>query len=229
MTASREEVEIKLRVADLDALRRRLARLGARAGPNGRVHEMNTLFDTPQGGFAKQGQLLRVRVEEPVTRARRGRAAKAAKAGRARPADALRVVLTYKGPAVEGTVADAHRGRRYKVREELEVGVADAAALRSILEALGLRGWFRYEKFRTSYWLPPSLRWAAGLEVELDETPLGVFLELEGPPSAIDQAADLFGYAPADYITKSYLALYLDQCRKQGIPPGDMLFSLRKK
>ncbi len=230
MTASREEVEIKLRVSNADALRRRLARLGARPAAHGRLHEMNTLFDTPQGGFAKQGQLLRVRVEEPATRTRRGgKTGKTDAAGRRSPPGSRCVVLTYKGPAVADTAAEAARGRRYKVREELEVGVAEADALRGILEALGLRGWFRYEKYRTRYRLPPSQQWAAGLQLELDETPLGVFLELEGPPEAIDQAARLLGYTPADYITRSYGALYLEHCRQRGVQPGDMLFAAKNK
>ena len=215
-----KEVEVKLRVADLAALRRRLARLGARPALRGRVHEMNTLYDTPQGGLAKHGQLLRLRVEKPSR--------KAAGAGNSR------AVLTYKGPA-EPAASPAAPGRRYKVRDELEVGVADPQQLGAILEALGLRGWFRYEKFRTRYQLPRL----ADLVVELDETPIGVYMELEGPPAAIDRAAKLLGYGPADYITKSYLALYLDQRRRQGVVPQpgqgdwatgipDMLFPQKK-
>ena len=37
--------------------------------------------------------------------------------------------------------------------------------------------------------------------------------------------AGLLGYRPGDYITKSYLGLYLDQCRRQGTPPSHMVFS----
>lgn len=221
------EVEVKLRVADVGTLRRCLARLGARPAARGRVYERNTLFDTPQGGLAKNGQLLRLRIEEPSDK--RARRRKAAEAG------GVRVVLTYKGPAVvdsaaaQGKPFAAARGKRYKVREEVEVGVADPEKLRQILEALGLRGWFRYEKYRTSFQLPAATRWAAGLLVELDETPIGEYVELEGPPQAIDRAATLLGYGPADYITKSYLALYLDQCRRRSLPAADMLFPARKK
>ncbi len=220
----KREVEIKLRVTDLAALRRRLARLGARAGPGSRVHETNTLFDTPQGGLAKHGQLLRLRLVRPAGKTRGGREADS------------RAVLTYKGPSEKPeatkpperkTLAPAHT-RRYKVREELEVAVTDPQQLRLILEALGLRGWFRYEKYRTTYRLPAGARWAAGLKVELDETPIGAFVELEGPPEAIDRAAELLGYGPADYISKTYLSLYLSQCRKQGVEPRDMLFPAKK-
>lgn len=93
-----------------------------------------------------------------------------------------------------------------------------------ILNGLGLHPAFRYEKFRTTYALP-GIR---GLKVELDETPIGIFLELEGPPSGIDRAARLLGYARNDYLKESYGALYLADCRRRGRKPGDMLFPPKK-
>ena len=217
-SSGNQEIEVKLRVDDLAAFRRRLARLGLRPTAAGRVYERNILFDTPQGGLAKHGQLLRVR-----------RVARSSNTRRAARAAHPEAILTYKGPAVKATPADASRGGRYKVRQELEVGVANPEQLQQILEALGLRGWFRYEKYRTSYHLPASLRGAEGLQVELDEMPIGVFVELEGPPRAIDRVAKLLGYTPADYITRSYLALYLERCRKEGVPAADMVFPATKK
>ncbi len=229
-----KEIEVKLRLTNLAALKRSLAKLRARPASGGRVHEMNTLFDTPQGGLAKHGQLLRLRVEEAARRGGKGRktgahgkVAATNKTGQG--ARGNRVILTYKGPSEAATAAGRALGRRYKVREELEVAVANPESLAQILEALGLRGWFRYEKHRTSFELPRMLGWANGLHVVVDETPIGDFLELEGPPEAIDRAAQLLGYAPADYITKSYLALYLEQCRRQGVQPSHMLFSARGK
>ncbi len=53
------EIEVKIRVADLRALRRRLRALGARAGAA--AHEVNTLFDTASGTLRKRGRLLRLR------------------------------------------------------------------------------------------------------------------------------------------------------------------------
>ena len=217
-SSDHREIEIKLRVADLAGVRRRLARVGLRPAKTGRIFERNTLFDTPQGGLAKHGQLLRLRRVE-LSRHRRGAAKPAPDAA----------LLTYKGPAERATPAEAAPGRHYKIRQEFEVGISDPNQLQLIFEALGLRGWFRYEKYRTSFELPKSLGWAEGLKVELDEAPIGDFLELEGPPSAIDRVAGLLGYQPADYLTKSYLALYLDQCRKRGVPAGDMVFPVRKK
>ncbi|HYA98541.1 MAG TPA: adenylate cyclase, partial [Methylomirabilota bacterium] len=89
----------------------------------------------------------------------------------------------------------------------------------------GLAGWFRYEKHRTTYVLPASERWAAGLLLEVDETPIGTFLELEGPPAAIDQAAQALGFSYRDYVVKNYLELYAEDCRRRGEQPRDMLFA----
>lgn len=230
-----QEIEVKCKVEDLAAFRKTLARIGARpvaaqgqtAGEGkrtalGRVHEMNELFDTPQGGFAKHGHLVRVRVEKRHKKNNRG-------------ARSERVVLTYKSPAMRPSRVknEAARGLvragRHKIREEVEAEVGDAGALRHILEEMGLRGWFRYEKYRTTYRLPRGQRWAKGLLIELDETPSGNYVELEGPAEAIDRAAGVLGFRPRDYITKSYLQIYLEDCRRRGVTPGDMLFGPRNR
>ena len=70
-----------------------------------------------------------------------------------------------------------------------------------------MRPCFRYEKFRTTYRLP-GIR---NLKVEVDETPIGLFLELEGPGREIDRAAARLGFGPAEYITKSYGALFMEE------------------
>lgn len=202
-----KEIEVKLRVADLRALVRKLRGLGAvRAG---RVHEMNTLYDTPLGRFRKRGLLLRLRIVRPSG-----------------GAGAATGVLTYKGPSLrlqdwEGI----GRPPRYKIREEIEVAVPEPERVRAILEAVGLVPSFRYEKFRASY----RLRGIPGVHLELDETPVGNFVELEGSPRAIDRAAATLGYGPRDYIARSYLALHLENCRRRGIKPRDMLFPRRKR
>ncbi len=103
--------------------------------------------------------------------------------------------------------------------------ITDAGTLQKIFEGLGLRGWFRYEKYRTTYKLPGRSKWAQGLLIEVDETPIGTFVELEGPSEAIDRAARELGFSPGDYILKNYLVLYLDDCKKRGQQPTNMLFN----
>jgi hypothetical protein len=73
------------------------------------------------------------------------------------------------------------------------------------------------------------MAWARKLLIELDETPAGAFLELEGPRRAIDHAARLLGYSRGDYLTKSYVALWGEHCRRSSLPWGDMLFPRAKR
>jgi adenylate cyclase, class 2 len=212
------ETEIKLRVADPKKLRARLKTLGARmlGRGDGRVHESNVLYDTAEEGLRQRGQLLRIRTEMlgGASIKRRNE----------------RVLVTFKRP-IEGD--DSWREeegpqRRHKVREEIEVEVSDGADQARIFEGLGMRGGFRYEKFRTTYQLPKSQKWANRLLIEMDETPIGVFMELEGPAKAIDRAAKLLGYEERDYIVANYLSLYLAECRRKGEKPGHMVFQSRK-
>jgi adenylate cyclase class 2 len=113
-------------------------------------------------------------------------------------------VLTWKGP---------RRDREgVKTRREVETTVGDPDALRAILEALGFRPVFRYQKYREVY------RWK-DVEIVLDETPIGSFLEIEGELAGIHAAAAALGYAPRDYIRDSYGALFAAAGGR-----GDMVF-----
>ena len=216
------EIEIKLAIRDRKALQRALNRLSAKpANPKApRVHEMNLIFDTPDGGLAKHGQLLRIRTETPAS-AKRGARGKVAR----------RTVLTFKSPPEELAIGDVgHVGdRRHKVREEIETELTDGATMQRIFEGLGLRGWFRYEKYRTTYVLPGRHAWAKGLLIEVDETPIGTFVELEGDAAAIDRAAKELGYSPKEYVLKNYLVLYVEECKRRGESPKDMLFGAGRK
>ena len=212
------EREIKLKIEDIKAFRRLLRKLGAEpvGAGQGRVHEENVIFDTPQGGLAKHGQLLRIRTETLEG---------SGKSGKQRAK--RRVVLTFKRPVARSAAADGKQlsAGPHKLREEIEMEVTDAATLATIFEGLGMAGWFRYEKYRTTFRLPASQAWARGLLIELDETPIGTYVELEGPAGAIDRAAIELGYSKRDYVLKNYLTLYVDECRSKGIEPVHMVFS----
>jgi adenylate cyclase class 2 len=113
-------------------------------------------------------------------------------------------VLTFKGP------------RRFedglKSREERETAVGDADEARAILLNLGYRPQFRYQKLRET--------WThRGQEVEVDETPIGVFLEIEGDAEGIHAVAAELGFSPSDYVTESYVGLFF-----AGGGRGDMVF-----
>jgi adenylate cyclase, class 2 len=223
------EIEIKLRISNPKSFLRALAKLGAKP-VSPRVHELNLLFDTPDGGLAKHGQLLRIRTESPApgnANLRIGGRKSATKGKKLSPKNShQRHLLTFKSPPEQLAIGPAapRLDRRHKVREELETILTDAEAFKRIFEGLGLRGWFRYEKFRTPYKFPARYKWAQDLLIDFDETPIGTFIELEGPHHAIDQAARVLGFHPRDFITKNYLVLYLDDCKRQNLQPSHMLF-----
>ena len=124
--------------------------------------------------------------------------------------------VTYKGPATHN---DPTAEARHKSREEIETEIADGPALVQILAALGYQPSFAYEKYRTTFHAlnEPGI-------VTLDETPIGDFLELEGPEYWIDQTASRFGFHAADYVTLSYAALYELYRQENGIVRRDMKF-----
>jgi adenylate cyclase class 2 len=108
--------------------------------------------------------------------------------------------LTFKGPVQPGPM---------KLREELETVVSDAGVLQRILEHLDLRVWFRYQKYREEFALD-------GVVVAIDETPIGVFVELEGTEAGITAAAAALGRTTADYILDSYYGLFMRRSRALG-------------
>ena len=228
-----DETEIKLKIRDLKAFQRILKRLGAKpvGSSTGRVHEENLIFDTPDGGLAKHGQLLRLRTETAAPPSKKS--TKAKKSRKASPATSskssmpAREILTFKRPTAQQAAAPSSRYPGFgshKIRDEIEAQVTDTANLVKIFEGLGMRGWFRYEKYRTTYKLPATKSWARDLLIEVDETPIGTFVELEGPPAAIDRAAAELGYSKREYILTNYLALYAEDCRRKGEQPQNMLF-----
>lgn len=118
-------------------------------------------------------------------------------------------LLTFKAP-----VAGDHA---HKVRIEEESDVENPEAVERILAGLGFSPHYRYQKYRTLFELD-------GLEICLDETPLGCFIELEGTPEAIDRTAAALGYAPDRYVLDSYVELHEQWAAERGLPMGDMIF-----
>ena len=190
------ETEIKLRIADLAGLVRKIRTL--RAHCSGRVLERNTLFDTPDEDLRRRGRLLRIRIETPAP-------------SKLIPGGPGRNIITSKSPVPVSS------GSRYKEKLERELAVRSRTDWPASLRSLGFRPGFRYEKFRTTFRLP-------GLHLDLDETPVGLFLEIEGAPTSIDRIARTLGFSPRDYIRSTYWDLYAAECRRRGQIPGNMLF-----
>jgi adenylate cyclase, class 2 len=117
---------------------------------------------------------------------------------------------TFKGPEIPG---------RHKRRQEIAFTFNNWDSCLALFAALGYPESSRYEKYRTEFARPEEPG-----HVTLDETPIGVFMELEGSASWIDRTAKLLGFARKDYITSSYRTLYERWCEEEGIEPTDMRF-----
>ena len=195
------EIEIKLRVDDLSELLRKVHALGART--LGRVREYNVLFDTPDAAFRLTGWLVRLRMETPA-------------AAWGLPAGRRSAVVTSKAPA-----PPRRKGARspFKERLETEVSARNPRSFRRQVARLGLRPSFSYEKYRATFRIP---HWK--LHIDLDETPIGTILELEGDPGAIRKVARQLGFSPREFLRVTYWELNAAECRRRGVAPGNMLF-----
>jgi adenylate cyclase class 2 len=116
--------------------------------------------------------------------------------------------ITFKGPPQPG---------EHKVREELETVVGDGDILLRVLDQLGFRPWFRYEKYREEFACEDVV-------VAVDETPVGTFVELEGSEAGITTVAGRLGKAPAEYLLDSYRTLFVAWQREGRATGRDMVF-----
>lgn len=116
--------------------------------------------------------------------------------------------ITFKGPVQPSLM---------KVREELETIVGDGEVLLRIFSELGFHVWFRYEKYREEFAHEETI-------VAIDETPVGVFVEIEGGEAGITAMAQALGKTPEDYILESYRGLFLAHREAFNLTDRDMVF-----
>jgi adenylate cyclase class 2 len=116
------EIEAKMRVKSLDAVREKLKQTGATQ--KSRVVEVNTFFDTEDRSLLAADQGLRLRVNRPVD-----------------GGDAS-YIITFKGPRLHGQL---------KSRDETELVVASDRDAISLLQCLGFSRVRSFEKRRESW------------------------------------------------------------------------------
>jgi len=191
------EIELKFPVNDLTRLQARLPGLGFQLDTP-RTFEQNTLYDTPGRSLRQSKQILRLR----------------------RYGDLW--TLTHKRQPAPAAASDASR---YKVRIETETHVDDGPALAAIFEQLGYAPVFRYEKFRTEWSEFIDTSSARG-HLVLDETPIGIYAELEGPPAWIDRTLAALAVNPGACITDSYGKLFLTWKEATGSAAEHLTFDL---
>jgi adenylate cyclase, class 2 len=210
------EIELKFPIDDLDRLQSRLPSLGFQL-ETPRTFEQNTLYDTPTRALRELKQILRIRQYGDVW------------------------TITHKRrphPAVDARFDPAPR---YKVRIETETRIDDGPALASLFEQLGYVAVFRYEKYRTEWSHTPSpieraMVSAASppsdvplnptFHLVIDETPIGNYAELEGPPAWIDATIMALGIDPATCLTDSYGRLFLTWKQRTGSSVENLTFDL---
>lgn len=125
---SGNEIEVKLKIADMDLARASLRAAGAKLWKT-RFFEDNFLLDDPSHTLRDQRKLLRVRIVKSDSHA-----------------ETETAILTYKGvpEIVEGV----------KKREEIECSFQSSKELLEILKRLGYAIIFRYQKFRALHQIP---------------------------------------------------------------------------
>ena len=122
-----------------------------------------------------------------------------------------RAIVTVKLPAGDNGP--------HKVREEHQFETGDAEQARQVLVGLGYVPLWIYEKRRTTFRKDGE----TGV-IEVDETPIGDFAEMEGEPAWIDQTAAGLGFSKADYLLDTYRDLFEAWLERTGSDVAHMTF-----
>lgn len=122
-----------------------------------------------------------------------------------------RQLITYKDPPrFKGAI---------KERSEYETWVGEIGSMVEIFQRLGFTVFMKYEKDREE--------WLLGeISVVLDHTPMGDFVEVEGPADQLEHTARGLGLDPSDAVHGSYISLwqeYRASHPERNLPP-DMVF-----
>ena len=80
---------------------------------------------------------------------------------------------------------------------------------------------FRYQKYREEYKYQ-------NVTLTIDETPIGTYVEIEGPEYEIFEATKKMGRTKNDYILDSYRALFVSACKEEKVSPTNMIIEKDK-
>lgn len=120
-------------------------------------------------------------------------------------------LATYKGPM-------SMTGDGIKSREEVQTGVESFELAIQLLDSLGFKPVFRYQKFREVWRLKE-------VEVVLDRTPIGEYFEVEGPVDTIKSVTAQLGMNMDQAIRSTYADLYRQHRRTRADLPENMVFA----
>ena len=184
------EREIKLRYDTLDEARAAIDLFNANPLRARRLQD-DRLLEMADSKLRDRHCTLRVRIESSTV-----------------DAALTTATVAFKGPP---------RTDIMKVREEIETPVGNGNRMLNILEKIGWRVWFRYQKYREEFECKDVI-------IAIDETPIGVFVELEGIEKAVLRLTHALGRTTDDYIVASYRNLYTADCASTGRPVTHMVF-----
>lgn len=119
-----------------------------------------------------------------------------------------RKLLTLKRPPEEPVPQGV------KAWDEDETELDNPGAVEVLLETLGLSPAFRYEKVREEWKFK-------GCHICLDVLPFGEFVEIEGPPEAIAEAANSLGLGAGEASQANYHQLNREYRAARGLEPED--------
>ena len=160
-----------------------------------RTYEHNILFDTPARDLRAKRQILRLRDYGGIH------------------------TLTHK--RIDDSTPESIR---YKIRIETETTVSDPHAITEVFAQIGYQPAFIYEKYRTEYSIfDPATNTTPHLVI--DETPIGTYVELEGPTDWIDRTLTDLHVDLSTCITDSYGKLFLDWKQRTGSPADHLTFA----
>ncbi len=183
------EIEVKFPLTNPEGMRQALLALGAVS--QGRHYELNIRLDDVGRSLSLHERVLRVRQIDT--------------------AQGRRQTLTLKEPR-------SGAGEKVRIQREIEVGIDDADALLAVLDVLGYRPYWRYEKRREIF------AWRT-VQAMLDEMPYGWFLEIEGSMEGIRALASSLDLKLEEAIPYGYGRIHQHVCQALGLGEIDLTFA----
>ena len=115
------------------------------------------------------------------------------------------------------TVKKQIKKDRFKIMDEHEIEVSDFNKTIMLLNILGYKKVFRYQKRREIFSF-------INTKLFFDDTPIGCFIEIEGGEAEIESTATILGLNVEDGISKNYMEIFREHCKITGKKRNDMIF-----
>ncbi len=111
---------------------------------------------------------------------------------------------------------------RFMKREEVILNIDSFERGKKMLEAVGFKPYFRYEKKRQTWEYND-------VGILVDTVVIGNFIEIEGTEEKIAETAGRLGLDMKDAVPISYGELFAEHCRSKGMSLQDMVFREEEK